>query len=397
MTKPKRRKVTATLRLTAGLTAITLLTMTAATSVPLRAEEPPITIGYAAAITGMLAPYDSIPGAQCEIDRINEKGGVLGRKLELVARDMKSDAVLSATAGQELIDMGVTAILAPPTDDSAIPIAALAAPAGIPVLSVASTQVQFPAASPSNAYLVPYGDNLAAGAAAQYARSLGYDSAALLITRDIGSYGYAIPEYFADAFEHLGGKIVGRVNYNTGLSDYNAQLAEIQAMNPKPQVIVGGFITPDGGVFPRQFKAAGLDVTFMGTDGLDDPSIPEIAGPGASSVKFITHGFPADGNALEEFYADCDKRGHKRENIFFALAGEGVALIADAITRAGSAEPSAVNAALAETENFKGITAPSITYKGHAGVPIKSMAIVEIKDGKFSKVGDILPDYVPAP
>lgn len=361
------------------------------------ADDEPIVIGYAAAITGIYSPYDSVPGAQCAIDRINEAGGVLGRPLKLEARDMKSDPVMSATAGQELIDLGVTAILAPPSDDTAIPIAALAAAQSIPVLSVASTQVQFPAASPTNAYLVPYGDNLAAGAAAEYARSLGYDRAVLMITRDIGSYGYAIPEYFADAFEHLGGKVIGRVNYNTGLSDYNAQLAEVQAMDPKPQVIVGGFITPDGGVFPRQFKAAGLDVTFMGTDGLDDPSIPEIAGPAGDSIKFITHGFPSPGSRLEAFYADCDARGYKRENVFFALAGESVELIADAIRRAETADPAAVNAALAETENFEGITAESITYKGHAGVPVKEMAIVEIKDGKFEKVGDILPEYVPAP
>ncbi len=91
-----------------------------------------IIIGYAAAITGMYAPYDSVDGAKCEIDRLNEAGGVLGRKFRLEARDMKSDAVVSATAGQELIDLGATAILSPPSDDTSIPIAALAAPLGIP-------------------------------------------------------------------------------------------------------------------------------------------------------------------------------------------------------------------------------------------------------------------------
>lgn len=357
-----------------------------------------IVIGYAAAVTGMYAPYDSVDGAQCEVDRINEKGGVLGRKLRLEARDMKSDAVMSATAGQELIDLGVSAILSPPSDDTSIPIAALALPHGIPVLSVASTQVQFPAASPENAYLVPYGDNLSASAAAEYAIKHGFKTAVLMITRDVGSYGLMTPEYFGAAFEHLGGKVLKKINFNTGLSDYRAQLAEVQAMDPKPDVIFGGFITPDGGVFPRQFMAAGLDkITFMGTDGYDDPGILEIAGDSAKMIKFVTHGFPSDGSALKEFYEDCTKRGYKIQNIFFGLAGEAVLLVKTAIEAGGSAEPAAVNAALKEIKDIKGITTDSITYKDRAGVPIKTMAIVEVVDGKFKKVEDILPAYVTAP
>ena len=362
------------------------------------AAEDDIIIGYAAAITGMYAPYDSVDGAKCEIDRINEAGGVLGRKLRLEARDMKSDAVVSATAGQELIDLGATAILSPPSDDTSIPIAALAAPLGIPVLSVASTQVQFPAAAPENAYLVPYGDNLSAGAAAEYATKMGYKTAVLMITHDIGSYGFVTPEYFGAAFEHLGGKVLKRINFNTGLSDYRAQLAEVQAMDPKPDVIFGGFITPDGGVFPRQFKSAGLgNIIFMGTDGYDDPGILEIAGDAAGMIKFVTHGYPADGSPLKEFYEDCTKRGYKIQNIFFGLAGEAVLVIKTAIEKAESAEPAAVNAAIKEIVDMKGITTDAITYKDRGGVPIKRMAVVEVKDGKFSLVQRILPEYVPAP
>jgi branched-chain amino acid transport system substrate-binding protein len=46
---------------------------------------------------------------------------------------------------------------------------------------------------------------------------------------------------------------------------------------------------------------------------------------------------------------------------------------------------------------MKGITTDEITYKDRGGVPIKRMAVVEVKDGKFSLVERILPDYVPAP
>lgn len=375
-----------------------LAALLSGTAVPALAQEgDPIVIGYAAAMTGPLATYDSVDGARCMIDRLNEAGGVLGRPLALEARDMKSDAVLSSVVGQELIDLGVAAIIAPPSDDTAIPIAALALPMNMAVMTVGSTQVQFPMASPTNSYLTAFGDNLSAAASAQYAAEQGHKTVALMISRDFGSYGIALPEYWADAFEHHGGTVVGRVNYNIGLSDYSAQVAEVAAMDPKPELIVGGFISPEAGVMPRQFASAGMDVKFFGTDGFDDPNLLPIAGDAANTITFATHGFPSEGSDLKAFYDDCTARGYTVQNIFFGLAGETVLLLKGAIERAGSADPAAINAALAETENFKGVTSGTISYKGRSGVPAKELTIVQIKDGAFVPVAQFVPDYIPAP
>ncbi|MBJ3778474.1 ABC transporter substrate-binding protein [Acuticoccus mangrovi] len=372
--------------------------MALSAAAPALAQDDDIVIGYAAAVTGALAPYDSPDGVRCRIDQINEAGGLLGgRKLRLELRDMKSDSALSATAGQELLDLGVSAILSPPTDDMSIPIAALAMPTGTPVLTVASTQPAFPMAMPMNAYLVPYGDNAAAAAAAQLAIDMGYKTTVLMVSHDVGSYSLVTPEYFGDAFEHLGGKVLGKINYNSGLSDYSAQVAEIQNMDPKPDVVFGAFIVPEAGVFPRQMQAAGLEIPIFGTDGLDDPGVIDIGGAGAELVKFTTHGFPTEGSALAEFYADCKARGYQIENIFFGLAGDSVTIIATAIEAAGSAEPSAINDAIKEIADLEGITTDSITYKDRGGVPLRNMAMVEIKDGKFTLIKKVMPDYIPAP
>ncbi len=363
-----------------------------------QAADNDIVIGYAAAVTGGLAPYDSPDGVQCRIDQINEAGGLLGgRKLKLELRDMKSDSALAATVGQELLDMEVSAILSPPTDDTSIPIATLAAPSNTPVLSVGGTQPAFPLAVPDNGYLVPYGDNASAAAAAKLATDSGLKTAVLMISHDVGSYSLMTPEYFGDAFEHYGGKVLGRINYNSGLSDYSAQVAQIQAMDPKPDVIFGGFIVPEAGVFPRQLEAAGLDIPVYSTDGMDDPGVIEIAGTGAKLIRFTTHGFPSASSDLAKYYADCEKRGYKVQNIFFGLGGDAVTVLADAITKANSSDPAAINAAIKDLDGIKGITTDSITYKDRGGISLKRMSMIEIKDGKFSLIETMLPDYVPAP
>ncbi len=382
-------------RALAALAAIGLASVAASLA---HAEDDEIILGYVAAATGELAPYDSIPGAQCMVDIVNDSGGVLGgKKFKLITRDIKSDPALAGTAAQELIDEGSVVLLGPPLDSTLIPAGMMAQPHQIPVLSVGSTQPQFPLAVPDVGYLVPYGDNMSASAAAQYAWEQGYKTAYLMVSHDIGSYSLITPEFFANAFEHLGGKTLGRMQYNAGLADYSQQVTEFQHMEPRPDVIFSAFIIPDGGVFVRQLDAAGVNIPVMGTDGFDDPALIEVGGKGAELVTFTTHGFPEEGSKLKWFYDECTNRGFTVQNIFFGLAGETVEVIRYAMEAAGSSEPAAVNAAIKEIEAMPGVTTDAITFKGMNGIPLKRMTMVTVKDGKFVPVQKILPDYVAPP
>ena len=355
-----------------------------------------IILGYVAAATGELAPYGSIPGVQCMIDIVNDQGGVLGgTKLKLLARDIKSDPALSGTAALELIDAGAVVLFGPPTDDTLIPAGMMAQPHSIPVISVGSTQVQWPAAIPDIAYLTPYGDNAAASAAAHYAREQGFETAYLMISHDIGSYSIATPRYFGETFEHLGGKVLGEMNWNWGTTDYSPQVSEFAAMDPRPDAIFSAFIMPDGGVFARQLHAAGVDIPIYATDGMDDPTLIEVGGDGAELVTFTTHGFPSDGSKLKWFYDECESRDFEIQNIFFGLGGESVEIVRHSIEAAGSADPAAINAAIKEIDGLKGVTTESITFKGYGGVPLKQMTMVTVRDGKFTPLTKILPDWVP--
>lgn len=356
-----------------------------------------LVIGYAAAVTGGLAPYDSPDGVSCRVAQINEAGGILGKPVKLIIRDTKSDAVTASNVGQDLIDQGANVLLGPPTDDGLIPIAQLALPKSIPVLSVGATQPAFPVVSPENGYLVPFGDNASAAGAAEVAYKAGHRKAVLMIANDVGAYSAVTPEYFAKAFEKLGGKIVGRVNYHHGLADYNAQVTEIKNIADKPDMIFAAILVPDAGVLVRTIKATGLDMPVFGTDGFDDPSFPEVAAGGAGLATFVTHGFPGEGSALKAFYDDCTKRGFKVQNIFFGLGGEAVEVVKAAVEKANSFDAAAINGAIKEIQDLKGITTGSITYKDRGGVPLKEMTVMQVKDGKMTPIETVRPSWVAAP
>lgn len=379
-------------------TALSTAAIALACGLPALAQaEDDVIIGHVAAATGELAPYDSVTGVQCMVDIINENGGVLGgRKLKLLTRDMKSDAALAGTAAQELIDAGAKVLLGPPTDDGLIPMGMLAMPLSMPVISVGSTQVQWPGAVPGIAYLTAYGDNASAAAAAEHAIQQGYKTALLMISHDVGSYSIATPRYFGETFEHLGGRVVGELNWNLGTSDYSPQITQIAAMDPRPDMIFAALVMPDGGTFLRQVKAAGLDIPVFGTDTFDDPAMLSAAGPGGALMNLASHGYPAEGSKLKEFYEDCTARGFKIENVFFGLGGEAVEIVRTALETAGTDDPAAINEAISHIENMPGVTADSVTFEGRDGVALKDVVIIKgTAEGVFELVDRIKPEWVP--
>lgn len=371
--------------------------LVASAAVPAVAEDDGLVIGYAAAVTGPYAPYDSPDGVSCRVDQINEAGGINGKPVELQIRDTKSDPVTAANVAQELIDAGADVLLGPPTDDGLIPIAGMAMAQSIPVLAVGATQPAFPQAAPDNGYLVPYGDNASAAASAEAAYAAGHRKAVLMIAHDVGAYSLLTPEYFAQAFERLGGEIVGRVAYHHGLADYTPQVTEIRNLDEQPDMIFAAILVPDAGVLVRTLASSDVNIPVYGTDGFDDPSFIEVAGKGAGLATFSTHGFPSEGSPLKAFYEDCTARGYTVQNIFFGLGGEAVEVVKTATEAAGSFEPSAINAAIREIDGMKGIVADSITYKGQNGTPLKKMVIIQVKDGAFTPVQSIIPSWVAQP
>lgn len=369
----------------------------ALSALPSAAQDDGLIIGHAAAVTGLLAPYDGPDGVACRVAQLNDAGGILGKPVKLLTRDTKSDPVTTANVGQELVDAGAGVLFGPPTDDGLIPLAGIGIGQGIPVLSVGSTQPAFPLASPDNGYLVPYGDNASAAAAAELAYAAGHRKAALMIAHDVGAYSLMTPEYFAKAFERLGGQIVGRVSYHHGLADYTPQVTEISNLADKPDMIFAAILMPDGGVLLRTLASSDVNIPVYGTDGFDDPSLIPVSGAGSGLVTFITHGFPSEGSTLKAFYDDCTKRGFNVQNVFFGLGGEAVEVIKTAAEAAGSLEPSAINAAIREIEGMKGIVSDSVTYKGQNGIPLKQMVAIQIKDGAFVEVARPTPAWVAAP
>lgn len=356
-------------------------------------------IGAALGLVGDAAAGD-VPFAEAmayAVDAVNKSGGVGGRQVELIVKDMKSDPALGATVAKELLDQGAQIIIGPAFPGMAAGVVQTAAAAGVPVLAGTSTQPEYVVIGGSKAYLIAFGDNVQAAAAAEYALEQGYKTAYTLVSPDL-SYTERLPEFFQTTFENGGGQVVGTDNFSIGQQDFAAQVTKIAALNPAPDVIYTGMFPPDVGIFIKALRAAGVESALIGADGCDQQALIDFAGKDAEGIVFSTHGFPTEGSKFEAFIDGLTEFQGKAPDApaLASLGGDAMAIIVAAVEKEGSIIPKAIGEALDGLENVDVVNG-TITYKGTNGVPQKTVFMVGVEDGKFVLKSQGVPSDIPEP
>jgi branched-chain amino acid transport system substrate-binding protein len=361
-----------------------------------------IKIGAPANLTGSQSSIDqpSLNGTKLKAKELNDAGGVLGRQIELVTYDCKSDPTVTATVGSQLINQDkVVAGLGLSDSDYVLAIGPLFQKAGIPFVTPGATSPKLPEQIGDTCFLACFGDNVQAAAGAEFV--LGKLKARnIYLLRDNGSeYTTLLARYFEAALGHGGGKIVLRDDYKSGDRSFTAQITKLKAFSPKPEVLFISAQPDDVGLVVKQMRQAGVTQPIVGGDGYDTPLLVQVGGKGATNVYFSTHAYMAeDGTAaVKKFFVGYKKAyGTVPENAFAALGYDGLGLIADAIGRAGAVEPAKIREALAVSKNYPGVTG-AISYRPGIRVPDKTVTIIGVKAGKLSLAGEVTPSYIAEP
>ena len=366
---------------------------------PVDAADSELKIGYAGGFTGYLAPYDqpSLEGVRLAVDQLNASGGVKGMKVKIIVKDTRSDTAQAAVVAQELADQGVVAMIVSCDLDPAVASGTVAQTARIPAASSCASTPTLPVAVGNYMFSNYTADNLQGTVLAQYAREQGYKNAYILLSRD-SSYTEKLPEYFGEAFEKLGGKVVAVGEYTMGQQDFSVEVTKIKTLDPQPDVIQTSAYEPDFPAFVKQLRAAGIETPVLGSDGIDSPTTFGL-GAIAEGVVFSNAGFATPGSALEAFEEAYEKKyGKANETIFTATGYDLMMVIAAAINEAGSTEGPVIRDAWDNLENVK-VATGSISYKGRGRVPLRAVALNRVTGGTRQHVGNFYPDpaVIPAP
>ncbi|MDY3868928.1 MAG: ABC transporter substrate-binding protein [Pyramidobacter sp.] len=326
-------------------------------------------------------------GGQLELDGVRmaqkEMPEVLGKKVELVVVDNKTDKVEAANAVKRLIEREkVNVIIGTYGSSLAMAGGDIAEKAGIPMLGTSCTN---PLVTQGKKYVFracfidPF---QGAGAAAFAFNEMKAKKAAILIevTED---YCVGLAKYFEDNFKKLGGAVVSKMNYQKGDQDFTAQLTEIISLNPDVVYLPANFA--EGAIIMRQARELGAEFPFLGGDAMDNPEIVSIGGDSVDGFCFTT--FPYDPampgmSELAKKFTENWKKAFpdKAANANSAVGYDCYMMIMDSIKRAGSAEPEAITAAMAAMKDYPGVTGMTTIDENHNA--IKPVGIMQIKDGK---------------
>lgn len=368
---------------------MTVAAMACGLALPAQAADP-IKIGVYLPLTGQNAF-----GGQLELDGVKLAHKlfptVLGRTVDLVVVDNKSDKVEAANSVKRLIERDkVSAIIGTYGSSLALAGGEVAERAKVPVIGTSCTN---PLVTQGKKYYFRacFIDPYQGSAAATYAiKNRGFKKGAVL-TDVANDYAVGLSAFFERSFKKLGGEMVGKQKYNSGDQDFTAQLTEL--ISKKPDVVFMPAYFAEGGIIMKQARELGATFVLMGADAMDNPDTIKIGGKATEGFLHTT--FPYDLSMTEmskeaQEFTDAWKKTFpdKDPNVNSALGYNCYMIMMDAITRANSSEPQAIADALAATKDLPtALGMVSINETHDAEMPV---GIIEYKDGKRTYAGEVV-------
>ncbi|MSU00216.1 ABC transporter substrate-binding protein [Tissierella pigra] len=347
---------------------------------------------------GVLEPMtgSSAAGGEMTVEGIklaNEKvSTVLGKKVQLVIVDNKSDKVEAANAASRLVDKDkVVAIIGSYGSSLSMAAGDIVKNAKVPAVGCSPTN---PLVTLNNDYYfrVCFIDPFQGTVMANYAfNDLGAKKAAII--QDVQQdYSVGLSSYFKKAFVELAGSessIVGESSYNTGDQDFSAQLTNIKSLNPDVIFAPGNY--GESALLIKQARELGITVPILGGDTWEAEEFLEIGGDAVEGAVYSTH-FTSESPVTEvskTFLEDYRNKFNKEANAFAALGYDAYMIIIDAIEKAGEADSVLIRDNIAATEGFIGATGNiSLDINGDA---VKSAVINKVQNGKFGYLTTIEP------
>ncbi|OLS03679.1 ABC transporter substrate-binding protein [Tissierella creatinophila] len=355
-------------------------------------ESDTIKIGLNYELSGNVATYgqSSVAGIELAIDEVNKDGGVLGKQIELIKVDNKSDSAEAANVSTRLATRDkVVAILGPATSGNTKGATPPAMQNKVPLISSSATDDDVTVDSNGKVreyiFKTCFNDSFQGVTMANFAfNDLKLKNAAILFD-NTSDYAKGLMNSFKKTYPSLGGKILVEETYQAKETDFKAVLTKIKSTNPEVIYIPGYY--EEVGLIVKQARELGIEVPVLGGDGYDSPKLLEIANKDSlHDVYYTNHYSPMDtAPEVVAFKEAFLAKNGKDADAFNALGYDLAKFLVDAIDRAGEANSEKIKDALASTKDFKGVTGSLSIDENHN--PVKAVTILELVDGepKFLK------------
>jgi branched-chain amino acid transport system substrate-binding protein len=321
-----------------------------------------IKIGVITDRVGVSKPYSepATEGVVFGANEINAKGGILGRKIELLIEDDQSRPDISAALARKLVDQGAVFImsvsLSPATQQQQTVTMEAKTPQMTPMNSADYLTTQL-----NNPYFWqtgPLGSTQGATLLA-HARQKNFKRVALIT--DNSDLGSAIAKAFKGALEKAGIQIVAEEVVARGATTATPQLQKIRATNPEA-MFLAGVLTAENVLIFRAYKELGLKFPIHSSYNLSVPIYETVAKGLVNGITFVD-AYDPEKPEVKAFVAAYKKGTGKDSQNLHGYGYDGIYLIADAIRRAGSTDKEKIRAAMQATDYAGVMGAKGMRYR----------------------------------
>jgi branched-chain amino acid transport system substrate-binding protein len=371
-----------------------------AVAVPPAPAQDTVKVGVIQPLSGPVAASGNYVrmGAEIARDWINAKGGVLGRKVELLIEDNKSDPKEAATAAEKLIVRDKVPVIVGAWGSS-MTLAAMPKleEYGVPMVVETSSASSVTKRGNPWVFRISPPSEMEALGLERYVDKLGVKRADFLAVNT--DWGRGAVGAFGDMLKKKGATVGAAEFMDQAATDMNAQITKIKSTGGDTLFLTTAVeqIT----LVLKQSQEQRLARKIVTTGGSSSPTqlIKQAgaAAEGSYHIVFFMPWFPEampDGKLAKAFVDEWTKRGHPFEGLTEGFRGhDGIATIAEAVKIAGKDEPKAIQAALWKV-SFTGVNGPIKFDKDgpagkESGQSKPSIFVVQIKDGKVA-----LPDFL---
>lgn len=322
-------------------------------------------------------------------EAVNNAGGVLGKKIELVLYDDETNVNKCVLAADKLLKKDkVVAVIGPTTSGNTLAIMNKFPAAKVPMVSCAAAEKIVKPVNPW-VFKTPQSDRHAVTKILEHAKGKGHKKIAILtVSNGFGQAGRAVLNELVPA---MGFELVADEVYGPKDTDMTSQLTKIKDLAPDAIVCWG--TNPGPAVISRNRVQLGIETPLYQSHGVASKKFIELAGPAAEGLllpggRLNVAGQVADDHPQKKILVDYIKEYEAKfktpVSSFGGYAWDALHLVLTAIEKGGSTEPQAIRDNLEKLTNFVGTGGVfNFSATDHNGLTKDAFEMIVIENGDW--------------
>jgi branched-chain amino acid transport system substrate-binding protein len=324
-------------------------------------------------------------------DQVNARGGINGKKLEVVIYDDATDPTKSVTALKRLHEEDrVLAVIGASISGNALALIPFSEKAGVPQLvPAASGKIS----SPVKKWVFQFCNT----DVQSIARILGFLQAKgvkkIAMLNDSTGYGVSGKEELDRQAPGKGFEVVASETFGPNDTDMTPQLTRIKAAGARAVIVWNA--TPASAIVAKNFKQIGLDALQIQSTAFVSPRLLSLAGAAADGIILTGYKLPIvdqvpasdpQRKIIVEYRDAYLKRFGKEPNPFGALVHDAFTALVKVLETAGP-DREKIRQGLESLKGFMGANGTYTTSAtDHNGYAVESLQMLVVETGKFKPV-----------